>query len=67
MCVVQDNCGSVTPGVLLSFAPHVRESLRRFTLGLSYSLTNEHVFFFVNQIPHLEWLQLQYYLVSIKK
>jgi hypothetical protein len=61
---MQDNCGSITPGVLRSFVPHVWETLREFTLGLSYSLTDDDVFSFIAQLPHLEWLHLQYYLAS---
>ncbi|KAF8064214.1 hypothetical protein FPV67DRAFT_1654305 [Lyophyllum atratum] len=58
----RDNCGSITPGVLRSFLPHIQGSLRGVTLGLSYSLTDEDVFSFLAQLPHLERLQLQYYL-----
>ena len=61
---MQDNCGSITPGVLRSFVPHVGGALREFTLGLSYSLTDEDVFSFVSLLPHLEHLHLQYYLAS---
>jgi hypothetical protein len=64
MCAIQDNCGSITPGVLRSFLPHVCGALRELTLGLSYSLTNDDVFSFVAQLPQLEWLQLRYYLAS---
>ncbi|KAF8229386.1 hypothetical protein L208DRAFT_1424107 [Tricholoma matsutake] len=63
---LKDNCGSITPGVLRSFIPHVGKNLREFTLGLSYSLTDEDVFSFIAQLPRLERLQLQYYL-QLKK
>ncbi|TFK37578.1 hypothetical protein BDQ12DRAFT_736111 [Crucibulum laeve] len=58
---LKDNCGSVTPGVLKSFLPHVRNRLRAFTLGLSYSLTDEDVFNFLGQLPKLEMAELKYY------
>ncbi|KAG5643186.1 hypothetical protein DXG03_001390 [Asterophora parasitica] len=59
---LKDNCGSITPGVLNSFVPHIREHLRELTLGLSYSLTDDDVFTALTQIPNLERLQLLYYL-----
>ncbi|RDB17499.1 hypothetical protein Hypma_000999 [Hypsizygus marmoreus] len=58
---LEDNCGSITPGVLTSFVPHIQDNLQELTLGLSYSLADENVFFFLNQLPHLQRLQLQYY------
>ncbi|KAF5375445.1 hypothetical protein D9615_007974 [Tricholomella constricta] len=57
---LKDNCGSITPGVLKSLVPHVCERLRDLTLGLSYSLTDDDVFSFMAQLPHLERLQLHY-------
>ncbi|KNZ77318.1 hypothetical protein J132_05746 [Termitomyces sp. J132] len=59
---LKDNCGSITPGVLKSFVPHVIDHLRELTLGLSYSLQDEDVFTFLSQLPLLERLQLQHYL-----
>ena len=61
--IVQDNCGSVTPGVLRAFLPHLRE-ITSFALGLSYSLTDDDVFAFCEDLPSLEILELRYYLVS---
>ncbi|PPQ90196.1 hypothetical protein CVT25_001376 [Psilocybe cyanescens] len=58
---LKDNCGSVTPGVLRSFVPHVAATLTALTLGLSYSLTNQDVFDFVAQLERLERLHLRYY------
>ena len=60
----KSNCGSVTPGVLKSLIPHLRQNIRVVTLGLSYSLTNEDVFSFLGELPGLERLQLHYYWVS---
>jgi hypothetical protein len=54
----------VTPGVLKSFLPHVSESLKSFTLGLSYSITDEDIFTFLSQLPNLEHLRLRNYWVS---
>ncbi|KAF9006991.1 hypothetical protein BDQ17DRAFT_1238451 [Cyathus striatus] len=56
-----DNCGSVTPGVLKSFLPHVKQNLRTFTIGLSYSLTDQDVFVFLGEIRELKHVQLRYY------
>lgn len=61
----QDNCGSVTPGVLRSFLPHVSENLKGFSLGLSYSITDEDIFTFLGQLPNLEHLRLRNYWVSL--
>lgn len=58
---LKDNCGSVTPGVLKSFLPHVQDRLRSFSLGLSYSLTNHDVFTFIGQLQELEHVRLRYY------
>ncbi|OCH86234.1 hypothetical protein OBBRIDRAFT_855495 [Obba rivulosa] len=58
---LQDNCGSVTPGVLRSLAPALQR-IRAFGLGLSYSLTDNDVFAFLNQLPRLSALELRYYL-----
>jgi len=60
---IQDNCGSVTPGVLKVIVPHLEERLEAFTLGLSYSLTNDDVFTFLGQLKYLKTLQLRYYWV----
>ena len=60
----QDNCGSVTPGVLRSLIPF-GSNIRTFTLGLSYSLTHQDVFDFLEKLPNLRELDLQYYLVCI--
>ncbi|KAG5351131.1 hypothetical protein C0989_007814 [Termitomyces sp. Mn162] len=63
---LKDNCGSITPGVLKSFVPHVIDHLRELTLGLSYSLQDEDVFTFLSQLPLLERLQLQHYLQQLR-
>ncbi|KAJ6615376.1 hypothetical protein B0H10DRAFT_1801539 [Mycena sp. CBHHK59/15] len=55
------NCGSVTPGVLRFFLPHLA-NVTSFSLGLSYSITDEDLFTFLGQLPCLETLELQYYL-----
>ncbi|KAJ3522228.1 hypothetical protein NMY22_g11980 [Coprinellus aureogranulatus] len=58
-----DNCGSVTPGVLKSFLLPVGENLKAFSLGLSYSITDEDIFAFLSQLPNLEHLRLRNYWV----
>ncbi|KAF8904781.1 hypothetical protein CPB84DRAFT_1677109 [Gymnopilus junonius] len=58
---LRDNCGSITPGVLKSFVPHIEQSLQAFTLGLSYSLTDDDVFTFLGHIKNLKHLELMYY------
>ena len=55
----------MTPGVLKSFLPHVSENLKAFTLGLSYSITDEDIFAFLSQLPNLEHLRLRNYWVSV--
>ncbi len=58
----QGSCGSITPGVLRSFVPHL-QSVSSFALGLSYSLTDDDVFNFWTSLPHLTSLEFRYYLV----
>ncbi|KAK0189778.1 hypothetical protein F5146DRAFT_1139243 [Armillaria mellea] len=58
---LKGNCGSITPGVLKSLVPYV-ENTTAFSLGLSYSLTDEDVFSFLSQLPQLRAVTLQYYL-----
>ncbi|TFK88123.1 hypothetical protein K466DRAFT_489557 [Polyporus arcularius HHB13444] len=55
------SCGSITPGVLRSFVPHL-QSVSSFALGLSYSLTDDDVFAFWTSLPHLTSLEFRYYL-----
>ncbi|KAF5366725.1 hypothetical protein D9758_006577 [Tetrapyrgos nigripes] len=55
-----DNCGSITPGVLRAFLPSL-QGIRSFSLGLSYSITDDDLFDAVNQLPCLEDLELFYY------
>ncbi|KIM41940.1 hypothetical protein M413DRAFT_445142 [Hebeloma cylindrosporum] len=55
---LKNNCGSVTPGVLKSFTPHVENSLEAFTLGLSYSLTDNDVFTFLGGLSKLKSVHL---------
>ncbi|KAI0351224.1 hypothetical protein OH77DRAFT_1487729 [Trametes cingulata] len=55
------SCGSVTPGVLRSFIPHL-QSVTSFALGLSYSLTDSDVFAFWQELPCLLALEFRYYL-----
>ncbi|KAF9269346.1 hypothetical protein L218DRAFT_432966 [Marasmius fiardii PR-910] len=54
------NCGSVTPGVLSSALPHL-QTIRALSIGLSYSLTDHHVFTSLAQLPCLQTLALNYY------
>ncbi len=58
----QGSCGSITPGVLRSFVPHL-QLVSSFALGLSYSLTDDDVFAFWTSLPHLRSLDFRYYLV----
>ncbi|KAJ3482735.1 hypothetical protein NLI96_g6777 [Meripilus lineatus] len=58
---LQNNCGSVTPGVLRSLAVSLKQ-IQSLTLGLSYSLTNDDVFSFLNELSMLQDLQLDYYM-----
>ncbi|KAI0920231.1 hypothetical protein AcV5_010030 [Taiwanofungus camphoratus] len=58
---LRDNCGSITPGVLRSFIPHIQK-IRSFALGLSYSLTDDDVFSCFNQLHGLRSLEFRYYL-----
>ncbi|TBU38334.1 hypothetical protein BD309DRAFT_972136 [Dichomitus squalens] len=56
-----ESCGSVTPGVLRSFLPYMHD-ITSFTLGLSYSLTDDDVFLFWEDLPSLQTLEFRYYL-----
>ncbi|KAK0213514.1 hypothetical protein IW262DRAFT_311297 [Armillaria fumosa] len=58
---LKGNCGSITPGILKSLVPYI-EKITSFSLGLSYSLTNEDVFSFLSQLRQLRSVTLQYYL-----
>ncbi|PCH42866.1 hypothetical protein WOLCODRAFT_132541 [Wolfiporia cocos MD-104 SS10] len=58
---LQENCGSITPGVLRSFLPHLGR-VSAFTLGLSYSLADSDVFAFLNELQNLHTLDIRYYL-----
>ncbi|KAK7447033.1 hypothetical protein VKT23_014246 [Stygiomarasmius scandens] len=55
-----DDCGSVTPGVLRSFVPHLR-NVRSFSLGLSYSITDQDLFDAISELPCIEDLGVFYY------
>ncbi|CAL1696514.1 unnamed protein product [Somion occarium] len=57
----RENCGSITPGVLRSFTPHM-PNVHTFALGLSYSLTHDDVFSFLQNHSNLQSLELRYYL-----
>jgi len=57
---LRGNCGSVTPGVLRSLIPLVK-NIRAFSLGLSYSLEDGHVFNSLHELPQMEALELRYY------
>ncbi|TCD62440.1 hypothetical protein EIP91_006902 [Steccherinum ochraceum] len=59
--LLMDSCGSITPGVLRSFIPHLT-GIRTFAIGLSYSLTNDDIFSFLQQLPHLDTLDVRYYV-----
>lgn len=61
---LQHSCGSVTPGVLRSFTGPLQDTTS-FALGLSYSLTDNDVFAFWADLPHLERLEYRFYVVSI--
>ncbi|KAI0078815.1 hypothetical protein K474DRAFT_1593325 [Panus rudis PR-1116 ss-1] len=58
---LKGNCGSVTPGVLRAFAPHLSK-IHTFGLGLSYSLMHDDVLLFLERMPWLHNLELRYYL-----
>lgn len=58
------NCGSITPGVLRSFVPHLKRATS-ISLGLSYSLADADVFAFIGGLPQIRSLQLQHYLQLI--
>jgi hypothetical protein len=63
----QGNCGSITPGVLKALVSPLQQSksnIRALSLGLSYSLTHDDTFQFLNKFPQLEELELRYYWVS---
>ena len=60
---VQESCGSITPGVLRSFLPHM-SMMTSFSLGLSSSLTDDDVFPFWEGLPSLRILEFRYYLAS---
>lgn len=64
LTIQQNNCGSITPGVLRSCIPHAKD-LHAFSLGLSFSLTDMDVFTFLGEIHDLQFLTLQYYRVSL--
>ncbi|KAJ7352661.1 hypothetical protein DFH08DRAFT_859570 [Mycena albidolilacea] len=55
------NCGSITPGVLRSFVPFLA-NITAFSLGISYSITDDDLFKFLAQLPCLERVQLRHYL-----
>ncbi|EIW56873.1 uncharacterized protein TRAVEDRAFT_127248 [Trametes versicolor FP-101664 SS1] len=55
------SCGSVTPGVLRSFLPYLHNT-PSFALGLSYSLTDDDMFKFWEDLPCLQTLDFRYYL-----
>ncbi|KAJ7166587.1 hypothetical protein C8R46DRAFT_264096 [Mycena filopes] len=55
------DCGSITPGLLRSFLP-LLTNITTFSLGLSYSITDDDLFGFLVQLPNLEIVQLRYYL-----
>ena len=60
---VQESCGSITPGVLRSFLPHM-STITSFSLGFSYSLTDDDVISFWEGLPSLRTLEFRCYLVS---
>ncbi|KIY67380.1 hypothetical protein CYLTODRAFT_397183 [Cylindrobasidium torrendii FP15055 ss-10] len=57
---LEDNCGSITPGVLRDIEPHITD-LKAFSFGLSYSITDTFLADFLEKLPNLETLSLQYY------
>ncbi|KAI0640962.1 hypothetical protein C8Q79DRAFT_1004016 [Trametes meyenii] len=56
-----NSCGSVTPGVLRSFVPYLQR-VTSFELGLSYSLTDDDIFAFWEELPSLHTVSFRYYL-----
>ncbi|KAK1225944.1 hypothetical protein PQX77_011100 [Marasmius sp. AFHP31] len=58
---LQDNCGSITPGVLRSALPQL-QNIRSLSIGLSYSLTDRDLFGALSQLPQLQVLSVNYYL-----
>ncbi|KAF9478583.1 hypothetical protein BDN70DRAFT_994118 [Pholiota conissans] len=58
---LKGNCGSVTPGVLKSLVPHIKDTLKGFTLGLSYSLMDQDTFSFLENFTQLEHVNFRYY------
>ncbi|KAG9217720.1 hypothetical protein CCMSSC00406_0003591 [Pleurotus cornucopiae] len=58
---LKGNCGSITPGVLRSLISYL-QGIESFSLGLSYSLADADVFHFLDLLPSLTHVQLQYYL-----
>jgi len=50
--------------VLKALLPHIEYTLQSFSLGLSYSLTNDDVFDFLSKLPNLREIRLQYYWVG---
>ena len=62
--MLQDGCDSVTPDILRSLLPHIRD-IRAFTLGLSHSLTINDIFSFLGELVYLETLQLRYHSVCL--
>ncbi|KAJ7041145.1 hypothetical protein C8F04DRAFT_947579 [Mycena alexandri] len=58
------DCGSITPGLLRSFIP-LLANITGFSLGLSYSLTDDDLFSFLAQLPCLEKVQFRYYLACL--
>ncbi|KAI5121489.1 hypothetical protein M0805_003944 [Coniferiporia weirii] len=56
----EEDCGSVTPGILTSLLPAVR-ALRSFALGVAFSVKYDDLFPFLEELVHLRHLELFHY------
>ncbi|EJD05122.1 uncharacterized protein FOMMEDRAFT_166791 [Fomitiporia mediterranea MF3/22] len=57
---LEDDCGSVTPGILTSLLP-VSQELEHFGLGVAYSLKYDDLSPFLNELSKLRRLDLYHY------
>ncbi|KAH8115005.1 hypothetical protein DFH11DRAFT_1854889 [Phellopilus nigrolimitatus] len=58
--IFEDDCGSVTPGVLTSLLP-VTQALENFGLGVAYSVKYDELFPFLSELKNLKYLELFHY------
>lgn len=59
----QDDCGSVTPGILASLSP-VSQGLHHFSIGVAYALKYDDIFAFISNLPRVQTLEIFHYPVS---